>query len=125
ARGQHAAVWGDDVGREEVVAGEPVLAHQPPDPAAQREAGDTGARDEAAGGGEAERLRFLVELAPDDAALGAGRLRARVDPDSLHRRQVEDEAVVAGAEAGDVVAAAAYGDDEVVLTGEAEAGDHV
>ena len=43
ARADEPPVGGDDVGADEVVAGEAVLAHQPADAAAEREAADAGA----------------------------------------------------------------------------------
>ena len=67
ARMQEPAVGGDDVGADEVVAGKAVLPHQPADAAAEREARDAGGRDEPAGGGEAELLRLVVDVAPDGA----------------------------------------------------------
>src|SRR6476661_4526193 len=71
ARGQEAAVGGDDVRRDQVVAGKAVLALEPADAAAERQTRDAGARDGAAGGREAERLRLAVELAPRQARLRA------------------------------------------------------
>ena len=62
---------------------------------------------------------------PDDAALDLRRARPRVDTDALHRREVEDDAVVARAEAGDVVPAAADGDEEPLLAREPKTRDDV
>jgi len=42
--------------------------------------------------------------------LDVGQAAVRVDPDGVHSGEVDDEAVVAEALAGDAVAAAAYGD---------------
>ena len=67
------AVGGDDVGGEQVVDGQAVLAHQPAEPAAEGQAGDAGVRHGAAGRGQAERLRLAVELAPQHAALARRR----------------------------------------------------
>ena len=58
------AVGGDHVGADQVVAGEAVLAHQPADAAAEREAADAGRRDQAAGGREPVRLGLVVDVAP-------------------------------------------------------------
>ena len=44
----------------------------------------------------------------------------RVDLDVLQQREVDDDAVVAGAEAGAVVAAAADGEQQVVVAGEGD-----
>ena len=67
---------------DEVVAGEAVLAHQPADAAAEREAGDAGGRDEAAGRREAVRLRLVVDVGPDGAAADGRAPRGRVDADA-------------------------------------------
>src|SRR5204862_7817673 len=79
ARAHHVPLGGDDVGRTQVVRGQAVLAHQPADAAAERQAGDAGARDEPAGRREPERLRLVVEAGPGDAGLGAGDAPLRVD----------------------------------------------
>ena len=49
----------------------------------------------------------------------------RVDPDAAHRREVDDEAVVAGAQARAVVPAAADGQLDVLLRAEPDRGHHV
>ena len=97
------AVGGDDVGADEVVAGEAVLAHQPADAAAEREAADAGRGDEAAGRREAVRLRLVVDVGPDRAAADVGDAGRDVDAHLAHRREVDDHAVVAGREPGDAV----------------------
>jgi hypothetical protein len=56
------AVRGDHVGREEVVGGEFVPAHQPAEPAAEGEARDARVADDPAGRGEPEGLGLMVEL---------------------------------------------------------------
>ena len=48
-----------------------MLAHDPADPAAERETGDAGVRDDARRHRQPERLRLLVELAQEDARLNA------------------------------------------------------
>src|SRR5205807_282496 len=112
------AVGGDDVDRQQVVEREAEAAGQVADAAAQGEAGDSRGRHDAARRGQAVGVGGVVEVAPGAAALGAGGLRVRVDADAFHGRQVDDDAVVVGAEAGDAVAAAAHGQVEPVLAGE-------
>ena len=79
ARGHELAVGRDEIDGEQVVDGRAVLAHQPADPAAERQAGDPGVGDDAAHGGEPEELRLAVELAPQHAGLRARSPRLRVD----------------------------------------------
>ena len=93
-----------------------MLAHQPAQAAAEREPADAGGRHDAAGGGQAVELRLSVVVAPGRAALGPDASRRRIDLHRAHLRQVDDEAAVAHGIAGDVVAAAADGDLEPVLT---------
>ena len=125
ARAQQVAVDGHDVGGQQVVDRGAVAAHQPADPAAEREAGDARVGDDAADRGQAVFLRGGVEVAPQDTGSGASGPRFGVQLDRAHRRQVDHEAVVVDAQARDAVAAAADGDREVALAGEPERGGHV
>ena len=106
-------------------AGEAVLAHQPADAAAEREAGDAGAGHEAAGGGEAERLRLVVEARSRSRRPARARCGAGIDLDALHRREVDDDAAVDAGEAGDAVPAAADRDGQLLAAGELERADDV
>ena len=119
------AVGQDDVGAEQIVRGHAVAAAQPAEAAAERQAGDAGVADRAAGRRQAECLRFAIELRPPQPGLGASRLRGRVDTDALHLRKVDDDAVVAGAAPGDVVRAAADRERQVVVAREVDGGDDV
>src|SRR5271168_473701 len=60
ARSQKLSVGGDDVSRQQVVAAETMLAHQPAEATAQSQPGDAGGRHDAAGAGKAEGLAFAV-----------------------------------------------------------------
>jgi hypothetical protein len=102
------AVGGDDVGSNEVVAGQAVPARQPADAAAQGEAGDAGVGVSAPRGGQAEGLSLVVEFPPLDAALGPHGALGGVNPDALHAGQVNHQAAVAHAVTRDVMAAAAH-----------------
>ena len=119
------SVGGDDVGGEQVVAGQADLAHQPADAAAEREPGDPRGGHEPAGHREPERLRLVVEVRPRAAALGAGGATRRVDAHGGHRGQVDDDAAVAGGEAGQRVPAAADGDEQVLAAREVHRAHHV
>ena len=125
ARGQEPAIGGDDVGGEQVVAGQAVLALQPADAAAEGEAGDAGRRHGAAGGGESEGLGLAVELSPGQARLGVRDPLHRIYPDAFHGRQVDDQSVVADRLSGNVVATAADRDGQTVLDAELECSHHV
>ena len=73
----HAAVGQHHLGGPQVVERQAVLRHQPAEAAAERQAGDPGAADDAAGRREPVQLRLAVELPPEDAALRAHGARAR------------------------------------------------
>ncbi len=116
---------GDHLGLDEVVDGEPVLAHEPPDAAAQAEAADAGVAHDAARGGQTVGLCLVVDVAPQSPTLDEGRAVDEIDRDGAHRREVDDDPVVAHCGAGDVVASASYGDLEVAVAGEAHRCGHV
>ena len=78
-----------------------------PMPPREREAGDAGVRDQAAGRREAEGLGRRGRRRPGGAALDPGAAPLRVDPHGAHQRQVEHHAAIADGVARDVVAAAA------------------
>ena len=63
ARLDELSVGRHEVDGDELVDRQPVLAHDPADPAAEREPGHAGVRDDAGRHREPERLRFPVELA--------------------------------------------------------------
>ena len=119
------ALGRDHLGLHEVVDGEPVLAHQPANAAAQADAADAGVADDAARGGQAVRLCLVVDISPQGTALDESRALDGIDRDGAHRRQVDHDAVVAHGGAGHVVAPASYGDLEVAVAGEADRCGHV
>src|SRR5262249_54732748 len=85
------AVGGDEIGGNEVVAGQTVPARQPANTAPQGEAGNAGVGIGTAGGSQAESLGFMVEFTPLDAALSAHGTPAGVNPDALHPAQVNHQ----------------------------------
>jgi hypothetical protein len=102
-----------------------VLAHEEADAAAEGEPGDASVPDDAAGGGQTVGLRLVVDVAPESTTLHPGRATRGIDPHGPHRREVDDEAVVADRGARHVVAAAPDGDLQVVVTREAHRRDHI
>jgi hypothetical protein len=86
----------------------------------KREAADAGVRDDAARRREAILARGAVDLAPRAAAADLDGPALRVDLDALEPGQVDDDAAVARAEPGAVVAAAADGERQPVVAGEAD-----
>jgi hypothetical protein len=89
------SVGGHELGGEQVVAGEPVLALEPARAAAQREPGHAGRGDAASGGGELVGLAGAVDVGPGRTAADAGDSPRGVDLDGVQAAQVDDEAAVA------------------------------
>jgi hypothetical protein len=77
-----ATVGQDDVGREQLVGGQPVLAAEDAEPAAERQAGDADRRSAAARDRAPVFVERAVELAEPHA--GADRHRAVADRDPTH-----------------------------------------
>jgi hypothetical protein len=117
-RTDDTALGGHHLGGQQVVDGEPVLAHEKADASTEREPGNAGVAHDAASGGQTVGLRLVVDVAPQRAALHQGRAADRVDPHGPHRRQVDDDAVVTYGGTGHVVTTAADGDPQVVVSGE-------
>ena len=118
ARADAFAAREHDVRLEQVVDREPVLAAEVADAAAEREAADSRGRDDPARRRQAVLVRRAVDLAPGAASTGAHGARLRVDLDVLQQRQVDHDAVVDRSETGAVVAAAADGEQQVVVARE-------
>jgi hypothetical protein len=98
---------------------------KPADTAAERQACDAGVADEPARGRKPERLRLAVELAPEHAGLNPGRAALRVDPDPIHRPQVDDDAAVADRVAWVAVPSSADGDRQAGAPRELDGSQYV
>ena len=122
---QHLPGGGDNLGGQQVVAGQPVLRGEPAEPAAQGQPADPGVADRAAGGGQAMRLGGRVELRQRGAAAHPGGPRVRVHRDLAHGAEVDGQAVVAHRGAAEVVRAAAYRDLQAGVLREPDRGGHV
>jgi hypothetical protein len=95
ARRQEATIGGDDIHRQKVVEGEPVLAHEPAEPAAEGQARDARRGDKTTRRRKTERLELVIELSPRKPGLGAYRLCLYVDPDALHGGEIDYDAAIA------------------------------
>src|SRR5829696_6713470 len=96
-----------------------------PQAAAQSETGDARGWDQPSRRGQLVPLGGLVEDTPGDSTARPGPASPDVDLDGLHRREVDDEAVVAGRVAGDVVGAAADSNAKPGVGSEFQGGGHV
>ena len=110
-----AAVGQDDVGLEQVVDREPELAGQVADAAAEGDAADAGGGDDAARRRQTEGVGGMVEVAEQGAALDpAVRASGSTRTPFIAERSMTSPSSTR-AEPGAVVAAAADGDDQVVV----------
>jgi hypothetical protein len=96
-------IGGDHIGGDEVVDREPASPCQVADATAQREARDACGRDDAAGRCQAESVGGVVEVAPCGTGISAGRLGLRIHTYGAHRRHIDDQAAIGGAESGGAV----------------------
>ena len=92
------------------------LAHQVADPAAERQPGDAGVADVAAGHRQPEGLALPVDVGVERAALRRHRPGRRIDDGAPHAGEVEHDAVVHERVSGDAVAAAPYGHGQAAVT---------
>ena len=82
---QPAAIGRHHLGGEQVVDGHAMLAAQPAEATAQREAGDPGGRVDAHGRRQAMHLHGGIEISEGAAGLDAGPAGDRIDPHALHQ----------------------------------------
>jgi hypothetical protein len=105
-RAQPRTRCGDDLGRDQIVDGQPVRPRQPAEAAAEGQAGDAGSgvdsrrHRQAIGGGR------RIEIGERSARLNVDPAHLRRDADAVHAREVDHQAAVGHGAAGDVVAAA-------------------
>lgn len=125
ARGDETAVGEHDVRGQQIVHRQTVLAGQVAVTAAEGEASDARCRHDAGGGGEAEGVCGMVEIAENTAAAHPGGLRGGVDAHPAHRRQVDGDAVVHQTQARAAVSAAPYGEFETVVADEIDRIHHI
>ena len=119
-RANDPTVPGHELGGDEVVAREAVLALEPAGAAAERQPGNPGRRHAPAGGGEAVGLGRAIHVGPDGAAADSHDAPVGVDVDVGHATHVEHDAVVAQRQTGDGVPAGAHGDRQLVLACEGQ-----
>ena len=125
AGGDERAVGRDHIGRDQIVDRQPARAREVADAAAQREARDARRRDDPAGRRQAEGVRRVVEVTPRRSGVDPCRLVPRIDTNRAHRRHVDDQAAIVGAEPGRAVSTVANGEIETVLSSEVDAEDDV
>jgi hypothetical protein len=121
----HSAARSDDLGSDEVVAGQAVLRGQMTDAAAEGKTAHAGRPDDATRRDQAESLGRRVEVEPGRAPLCVRDPRFAVDVDAPHLREVDHEPAVKDAVPGGIVAASAHRDLELERPCEVERGRDV
>src|SRR5205823_2412005 len=96
--------------------GQTVFSHEPPDAAAESEAGDARFRDDASRDRQAMRMGFAINIAEQRSRLHSHGAQLRVDRNPVHRREVDDNAVIAQRPPGNIVTAAFDCDEKIVST---------
>jgi hypothetical protein len=70
-------------------------------------------------------MRRMIDIAPSAAALHTHFTARWINSDALHGREVNDQAIIAGAQPGTVVTPAAHGNQQIVLTAKVDRRDHI
>ncbi len=125
ADGHERAIGQHEIGGEQIVDRQAAIAAEIAESAAQREPTDAGGRDDAAGYRQPERLGGMIDIAPERAAFHQHPPGVGIDMHRVHAAQVDDDAVIAGAQSGGIVTAAAHADGQIVRAGEGHAQHHI
>jgi hypothetical protein len=119
------AVSSNDIGRNQGITAEAMLATEPPQPTAEGQSCDAGLGDDTKRRREAEGLGLAVEISQRCAASGPRPADNRIDTHGVHARKIDHHAVVARGIAGDIVTAAANSYQEVIFSGKSDRTDHI
>ena len=103
----------------------PYLRVRWPIPPPKRQPGDAGARDDARRHGQAEGVGRMVHIAPLAARAHQHGARGRIHPHVVDGRQIDDQAVIADAQSGRIVPAAADRNPQVIGLRHPHGGDHI
>src|SRR5262245_32451372 len=92
----HLALGSHQFDGAKIVEGEAIFAHQPAQPTAEGEPGNSCAGHDPTRDGQAVQLCFAVELSPGDATLGLDRAILGVDVDPFHGREINHQPAIDG-----------------------------
>src|SRR5712691_584422 len=87
-----------------------------PDPSTQCQSANARRRNNSAWGSEPEYVRRMIDITPRASSASGYRARSRVDPCVFHRREINDEAVVANSQAARVMSATANGKKQTLFS---------
>ena len=114
------AIGEDDLGGEQRIDRQAVVAHEPPDAAAERQPADAGVRDLPPGHREPVLLAHSVELAQQRTASDPHDGASRIDLDAVQGPQVDAQRAVTQRAPGDRVASAAHRERQACATRRAD-----
>ena len=123
--GHKAPVGQHDIRLDQVVNGQAVLAREIAVAAAQREAGNAGRRDDPGRHGQSKRMTGMIHVALRATGSHPHGAVRRIDAHPLHQGEIDHQPVIATAQSGPVVAAAAYGGEKIILPAKPHGGDHI
>ena len=124
-RRDEPAIGQDDICLDQIVDRQPVAAGEVAGPATEGQAGDSGGGDDAGRHGQAERVGRMVHVALSAAGPDAHGSRLGVHAQVLHWPHVDDEPIVAASQPRAVVSTATQGDEQALLSTEANGCDDV
>src|SRR6266487_2993424 len=122
---EHPSIGRDEVHRQQIINGQAVLAHEPAQAAAQRQARQASSAYGAGGRGESIGLRCLHKLTQGETCLNPGRFLLWIDADAFHAREIDDHAAIADGTATDAVPTTAHSYEQVVEAPELDGSDHI
>ena len=122
---QRVAVCGDDLVRDNVVAGEAESPGEPAHASAEGQPADSGVGDVSRRCRQADLLSSPVQIAQQSAALHPRPAGIGIYPDGAQSGQVDQQAVVRHANTQDAVAAAADADLEAAPAGKLDGDRHI
>ena len=88
------------------------------DSAAQGQSADASCGNDSARRRESERMCGMINVAPDASAADCNGASLRIDSRVFDRREIDHQTVIANSQTACVVAAAADGDKQIVISGE-------
>ncbi len=120
-----AAIGEYHVDAEQVVNRQAQCTREVADASAQRQPTNAGGGNKATRRSQPEGMRGMVHVAPGAATFHTSGTCSRIDANPLHVREVDHQAVVAGAQAGAIVPATTDSQCQLVVARKIDRSDHI
>jgi len=82
---------------------------------AERQTANAGCRNNSARSSKAEHMRGMIDIAPRASSAGCYCPRGRVNPRVFHRREINNDTVIADSQAARVMSSTANGEKQVLF----------